>query len=278
MNLDSRSQEQMTVGSNTTIVPAVKIGSPITLATVNTIAHSDGSDSGTLTTVDEAIDDTQCSSDYGAAGTAASYVSCYEKYSERAIITNSGSALTITNNDALEFVFDGTSVNDLADLISGANGTAAYTYIQYDFRALNGGSNDSNAYLNFTVGDDSAQAALTSDDYGDVITSAYSTGLIGQALLNSPGTKAQGFGSLTGTDSLEVLVNFKGIDGSLSLTGMAAGTSTPLTMDFVTFGQSNDGVAASDRHNNSIYRLEVDEVDAAGGIFVGELDFIMLNQ
>ena len=33
MNLDARSQEQMTVGSNTTIVPAVKIGSPITLST-----------------------------------------------------------------------------------------------------------------------------------------------------------------------------------------------------------------------------------------------------
>ena len=35
------------------------------------------------------INDTQCSSDYGAAGTAASYLSCYEKYSERAVITNS---------------------------------------------------------------------------------------------------------------------------------------------------------------------------------------------
>ena len=59
---------------------------------------------------------------------------------------------------------------------------------------------------------------------------------------------------------------------------LSAGTSYPLTMDVVTFGQSNDGVAASDRHNNSIYRLEVDEVDTNGGIFVGELDFIMLNQ
>jgi len=37
MNLDARSQEQMTVGSNTTIVPAVKIGSPITLATLDTV-------------------------------------------------------------------------------------------------------------------------------------------------------------------------------------------------------------------------------------------------
>ena len=78
-------------------------------------------------------------------------------------------------------------------------------------------------------------------------------------------------------ESLEVLVQFKGLDGSLSL-ATSAGASIPLTMDFVTFGQSNDGVIQSDRHNNGIWRLEVDEVTTDGGIFVGELDFIMLNQ
>ena len=45
-----------------------------------------------METFDENINDTQCSSDYGSAGTAASYVSCYEKYSERAIVTSSTSA------------------------------------------------------------------------------------------------------------------------------------------------------------------------------------------
>ena len=68
------------------------------------------------------------------------------------------------------------------------------------------------------------------------------------------------------------------MSGSALGDALTAGTSYPITMDFVTFGQSNDGVNASDRHNNSIYRLEVDEVDTNGGIFVGELDFIMLNQ
>ena len=223
------------------------------------------------------MDDTQCSSDYGAAGSAGSYVSCYEKYSERSVITAS-SAFTITNGDALEMVYDGTTVDDLADLVSGANGTAAYTYIQYDFRALNGGSDDANAYLNFTVGDDSATSATGSDDYGDVVTSAFSTGLIGQALFNSPATKATGFGSLTGTDNLEVLVQFKGVSGASISYATSAGASVPITMDFVTFGQSNDGVTQSDRHNNGIWRLEVDETETNSGIFVGELDFIMLNQ
>ena len=73
------------------------------------------------------------------------------------------------------------------------------------------------------------------------------------------------------------MIELNPITGTLGDT-LSTGTSYPITMDFVTFGQSNDGVASSDRHNNSIYRLEVDEVNENGGIFVGELDFIMLNQ
>ena len=90
----------MKIKDNQTIVPAIKIGSPITLATLDTLNQPSKMDSkttaggGTAITIDENINDTQCSSDYGAAGTAASYVSCYEKYSERAVITSStGSAL-----------------------------------------------------------------------------------------------------------------------------------------------------------------------------------------
>ena len=48
MNLDARTKNQMKIKDNQTIVPAIKIGSPITLATVNTIQHSDGSQSLSL--------------------------------------------------------------------------------------------------------------------------------------------------------------------------------------------------------------------------------------
>jgi hypothetical protein len=258
MNLDARSQEQMTTGSNTTIVPAVKIGSPITLKTLDTLSHFDeeGANGATnVTTIDADINDTQCSSDYGAAGTAASYVSCYEKYSERAVVTMSAdTGITLTDDDQLRFVYNGTTVNDLSDLISGANGTAAYTYINYDFRSLNGGSNDANYYLNFTIGDSSIDGytGAQGSDYPDGLDEAFSTGLIGQALLNSPTTKATGFGSLTGTDALRVTVELNSIDGSALGDVITTGTSYPLTMDFVTYGQSNDGVNARDRHNNSI--------------------------
>jgi hypothetical protein len=59
MNLDARSQEQMTTGSNTTIVPAVKIGSPITLATLDTLTYLDETATNSIT-FDADINDTQC--------------------------------------------------------------------------------------------------------------------------------------------------------------------------------------------------------------------------
>ena len=119
--------------------------------------------------------------------------------------------------------------------------------------------------MNFTIGDatlsSGCTAASDSANTAESCTEArYSTGLIGQALINAPGDKLQGFGPLTGTDSLRVNVELNPISGTLG-DALTAGTSYPITMDFVTFGQSNDGVASSDRHNNGIYRLEVDEVD-----------------
>ena len=276
MNLDARTKNQMKIKDNKTIVPAIKIGSPITLATLDEFNIQDGpkgADGGSEKAFDANINDTQCSSDYNTSTTQttrnASYTSCYEKYSERAVVTNSGAAITLADDDILEFVYNGTTVNDLKDLISGANGTAAYTYIQYDFRSFNGGSNDSNYYLNFTVGDSTIEQFQNnlSNPYQHGLNNTFSTGLIGQALLNGPGYKVN-TGSLTGTDALRISVEVNPISGTLG-DELALGTSYPITMDIVTFGQSNDGVAASDRHNNSIYRLEVDEVDENGGIFVG---------
>ena len=128
MNFDARTKNQMKIKDNMTIVPAIKIGSPITLKTVDTITYVDDDTATTEITFDQNINDTACSSDYGAAGTDASYLSCYEKYSERAVITKETTGTwAIASNDRLTFTYNGTTVGDLESLISGANGTAAYT-------------------------------------------------------------------------------------------------------------------------------------------------------
>ena len=138
-------------------------------------------------------------------------------------------------------------------MISSANGTAAYTYLQYDFRAFNGGKNDNNYYLNFTVGDSTIDsfAGGSGTSYANALDPFFNTGLVGTALMNSPGTKATGFGSLTGTDALRVTIELNAIDSSIALDELKAGTSYPITMDFVTYGQSNDGVEQADRHMNA---------------------------
>jgi hypothetical protein len=266
MNLDSRSQEQMTVASNTTIVPGIKIGSPITLASLETLKYHDDNGTTSFTdTIDTEINDNTCSSDYQTAGNVASYVSCYEKYSERAVVTNNlGVTHTLGDEDLLIFEYDGASVQTLKDLIGGANGSAAFSYINYDFRSLNGGSNSNNYYLNFTIGDEEASTAAASATVGsNVSPSRFNTGLVGSVLINSPSDKLTGFSSLDAADNLEVIVEINVLN-SATLNDLTLGTAYPLTMDFVTFGQSDDGKDAGDRHNNSIYRLEVDEVDAAG--------------
>ena len=239
----------------------------------------DVSASVTARTLDDGLT-TQCSSDYGAAGTAASYTSCFEKYSERSVLTI-GAAQAIADEDILKFVYDGTTVGDLKDLISGANGTAAYTYIQYDFRAFNGGKNDNNYYLNFTIGDSTINSCVnptaTSTTPAACTEARFNTGLVGTTLINDPSDKLQGFGALTAGEALRVNVEINLISGSGGDT-IKAGTSYPLTMDFVTYGQSNDGVAQSDRHNNSIWRFESKENAVNSGVMKTEVDFTMLNQ
>jgi len=191
--------------------------------------------------------------------------------------------LTLNDEDQLRFVYSGTTVDDLKDLISGANGTAAYTYIQYDFRSLNGGKDDTNVYLNFTIGDNSAASYLGASSTGDtnahvLLPSRFSTGLIGQALINAPGAKLQGFDdNLTNSQALNVIVEFNEISSTLSET-IEAGKTYPMTMDFVTFGQSNDGVSQADRHNNGIWRFEAKENAVNSNVMKTEVDFIMLNQ
>ena len=189
MNFDQRSEDVMNVSSTTSIVPAIKIGSPITLKNLSTLTDGDG------TTWDTALN-SQCSSDYSSSA-ATSYQSCYEKYSERSLITTANDPGAFAAQDHLVFTYSSdTTVSTLTDLISGANGTAAYTYVQYDFRGLNGGSDNLSFKFNFTIGDSGINQGgvdnvgiygTTSGTIGTTAGSgvgiSYTEGLVGNALI-----------------------------------------------------------------------------------------------
>ena len=49
-------------------------------------------------------------------------------------------------------------------------------------------------------------------------------------------------------------------------------------VDFFRFGQTNDGIEASDRINDAIYRLELEESGDNTGTYIGSMEYIMLNQ
>ena len=287
MNYDTRVEDAMSVASNTTVVPAIKVGSPITLATLSTLVADVAK--GTFT-VDSSLD-SQCSSDYDTSA-ATGYTSCYEKYSERSIITTNSEIGKFAAGDDLTFTHSSsTTVKTLEDLISGANGTAAYTYVQFDLRGMYNGSDNLSFKGNFTFGD----STLGSGGIGDLLIyhntgaarteatsansnvgSAYFEGLVGNTIVNSPEHKAYGFGSLTASDALKMRIHFTAVDAS---TYLEHGVHAPLSVDVVTWGQSNDGVNSSDRHNNAIYRMEAEESgNNNSSMFAGEVEYIMLNQ
>ena len=109
---------------------------------------------------------------------------------------------------------------------------------------------------------------------------SYTEGLVGNALVNHPKWMLSGVSSLTQSDALVTMARFVGADTAVDVAG---GEITPLTLDVVTWGQSNDGKDASDRHNNAIYRLEVEEDSPNGsgndsGLFDAAVEYVMLNQ
>ena len=286
MNFDTRSEDAMSVASNTTVVPAIKVGSPITLKTLSSL-EAKVAKAVLPITVDSGLN-TACSSDFDTSAITG-YTSCYEKYSERSIITTSSEIGAFANGNDLLFTHaSDTTVKTLSDLIGGANGTGAYTYVQYDFRGINNGTDSLSFKGNFTFGDSGIQqgglgnvayygtTASTEPSGPGVPTGAYFEGLVGNVAINTPLWKLYGFDSLTASDALTMKVKFVAVDTS---TYLDHGVHAPMSVDVVTWGQSEDGVNSSDRHNNAIYRLEAEESgNNNSNIFAGEVEYIMLNQ
>ena len=76
---------------------------------------------------------------------------------------------------------------------------------------------------------------------------------------------------------MRVTVELNAIAGASIGDKIESGKSYPLTMDFVTYGQSNDGVEQADRHMNAIWRFESKENAVNSGVMKTEVDFTMLN-
>jgi hypothetical protein len=303
MNFDARIGDTMTIGSNQTIVPALKIGSPITGADLESIAYVDQDQ--TPVELASGLNDNACSSNY-ASGGAGAYNQCYEKYSERTMFNVNTGDVTFASGDELKFVYDGQTLDDWSSFYSGANGTAAYQYFQYDFRSFNDGSNSADYWVNFTIRDGTitgtsedteiikmAQKTASQTGTADTVYTftAMCQGLVGTCMYSGyhnsgTSTNSNSFPVVeqidNGTEELNIYANITSrastANDNTTLFTLSAGTNYPFYLDLVRYGQSNDGVSPGDRHNDSIIRMEVDETDLNSGVFVAELEYKLLNQ
>jgi hypothetical protein len=203
LNLNSLSDEDMTLSGHPTLIPSMQIGSPITLEATSTL------DGATMT------------------------VGTFNK-----IATISG-ASTDTNNryNTLAFVAD--SVADYRTSVSGAE----FVFLNYDVSQVI-----------------STVTAITMvDTSGDAVTAAKATTL--EAGLVQLNTINAASGDIGETDGLRL--NFT------TSAAVHAAIGEELYVDVFTFG---------DRNNNAIYRMLLEETDDNTATFVGDVEFIMLNQ
>jgi len=158
---------------------------------------------------------------------------------------------TITDNyhTSSLAITPGSTISELRSAMSSAD----YSYINYDVTSLV--SADVTA-----VGlsdQSSATAGMTS-----VSIATGDDGKRGMALIEGLVTDANGF-----EDDETFTVNF---------TSTADITANDrFYVDIFTFG---DGATLDDRVNNAIYRFELEETDNNTGTFVGEVEYVMLNQ
>ena len=275
MNLNTRSEDALSITNNATVVPAIKIGSPITLSDVRSIEIGT-SKVANFTNGYWTGDVLQCSS----SNSTKHGNNCVGKYNDVAYATaNSGH--TFAAGDDIEFIFKSNTIQTLKDLQANVNGTrnAGFMYINYDLRSLNGGTDDPDVQLGWTFGTDDSRQKLG--------TEVLSWGLAGNVLVETAGTSGscltgtvcdQAWDTVGGHQGLMITATVDNLGGSDGLTSLTAGTHYPMVVDVWTFGTINDGVNASDRSNNMIIRPELEETGVNTGVFEGTVEYIMLNQ
>jgi len=169
-----------------------------------------------------------------------------QAFSKIGIVT---STVTDNNHAASLAIQPGSTISELRTAMSSAD----YSYINYDVTSLVsadvtavGLSDQSGATAGMT-----SVSIATGDD-----------GKRGMALIEGLVTDANGF-----EDDETFTVNFT--------TTAEITANDRFYVDIFTFG---DGATLDDRVNNAIYRFELEETDNNTGTFIGEVEYVMLNQ
>ena len=244
VNLNSRVDEDISVADGRfTIIPAMRIGSPITLA--------GGTANFTVTTTPGVF--------FNATAV--------DLFSDvlRATVDTEG-PLTLGDTPFLNFTLASTG-DDIQSFASPGATASKYTFFNYDIRSLETNLKSEPFTISVQNATESGAPVVLSgltSDYQGLIAVTTPTSVPAVLLGNAIG----------GTEAAEVKFAFTALAAG---TGLNA-TSYPFVVDFFNFGTTGDGNLVTERFNNAIYRFELEETGDNTGQFEGTVEYIMLNQ
>jgi hypothetical protein len=239
-NQNSGIRDHLDVFRDTSLVPTIKIGNPITLATANDVRfHS----SATILTAGDT-----------------SNSSIPDKNSARLFIDTSNVALSTFKQMSLNL---GISASNLRSIMidSSLPNTNGTNWLNYDLRSFEKdfGIADfatTSISLSFTA---LGSSPITIVDSGDLSSP--------RGLIQLDDSDIQELSSRSGT--VYVVINFGTSVGNIS----AETNKQPIIFDLFSFGLSNNNDI-----NNAIYRFELEETSVNSSKFVGSLEYAVTNQ
>src|SRR3990172_6603966 len=151
-------------------------------------------------------------------------------------------------------------------------GTTAskFVFLNYDIRSIENSTDG--ASFTITATNDTARAGAGTG--APVLLQGASTDYQGLIDVTAFAAVPGGPGPYVGGDA------DLGIDFTFTLVGgeILEARTYPFALDIFSFGTSGDGNLASERFNNAIYRLELEETGDNTSQFEGSVEYIMLNQ
>jgi hypothetical protein len=297
-NKNSLVNEDLTLSDPTKlIIPSLVTGDPFTIgeasnSTLIVYANFSGSTASLLgesisgTTSDEEagqLNNQGSAESVHVNATIPTTTSSIDSFSERAIV-NAGAGQESINAIVIDFQ---TTMGELRKSISDTSSTASprlhgFNYLNLDVRSFNDTGKFDVWLLNHTT---------------DIIISGAIQHKIGTMLI-AEDVDAQSLTSLNDTASGTLVSNLfdttKAPDANnvgvmivhhttlntLDTTNVIADAddNDPIVVDFFSYGFTNDGYLASERVNNQIIRLELEESGDNTSSFEGTLEYIMVNQ
>ena len=266
-NKNSRADEDLDLNANTTaLIPALRIGTPFTLASGDRAVIT----SGAITVINGPVPGPQlfiAAAPNASALNSGGITSEVQTFSQRAMLVPNA---TLTATSVIISHGTRTAANLFNSINNPTTSFNGLNEFNYDVRGLGSSITGGKWFLLQSA---SPICDVTCNVGGissvQAISIANVTSPRGLVSLNNTAVNGYIFGMAT--------TNFTGLLFNFTATSVSTSTH-PIVADFYSFGYKNDGLNTADRINNAIYRFELEETGDNTSTFIGSAEFTMLNQ